>query len=56
MAATMVLTEDDLHGHLSPEMLVCLGYAASEQPLGMRPQGRITWQSLTDWERVPARR
>jgi nitroreductase len=46
----------NLPEHLSPEMLVCLGYAAAVQPSAMRPRSRITWQSLTDWERFPARR
>jgi len=39
--------------HLSPEMLVCLGYPAPGQPPGMRARARVTWQSLTDWERFP---
>lgn len=45
----------NLPGHLSPEMLVCLGYPAPVQPPGMRPRGRTTWQSLTDWERFATR-
>jgi nitroreductase len=44
----------NLPAGLSPEMLVCLGHAAPCQPAPMRPRGRITWQSLTDWERFPA--
>src|SRR5499427_10894801 len=43
----------NLPEHLSPEMFVCLGYAAPVQPSAMRPRSRITWQSLTDWERFP---
>ena len=39
--------------HLSPEMFVCLGYPAAVQPPGMRARARVTWQSLTDWERFP---
>jgi nitroreductase len=39
--------------HLSPEMFVCLGYPAPAQPPGMRAHARVTWQSLTDWERFP---
>jgi nitroreductase len=38
---------------LSPEMFVCLGYPAAVQPPGMRTRTRLTWQSLTDWERFP---
>ena len=41
--------------HLSPEMFVCLGYPAAVQPPGMRARARVTWQSLTDWERFPTR-
>jgi nitroreductase len=44
----------NLPGRLSPEMLVCLGHAAPQQPAVMRPRSRVTWQSLTDWERFPA--
>jgi nitroreductase len=43
----------NLPGHLSPELFVCLGYPAAVQPPGMRARGRVTWQSLTDWERFP---
>jgi nitroreductase len=43
----------NIPGHLSPEMFVCLGYPAAVQPPGMHPRGRVTWQSLTDWERFP---
>jgi nitroreductase len=45
----------NLPGHLSAEMFVCLGYPAPVQPPGIRPRGRVTWQSLTDWERFPTR-
>jgi nitroreductase len=43
----------NIPGHLSPEMLVCLGYPAAIQPPGMRARTRVSWQSLTDWERFP---
>lgn len=36
---------------LGPEMFVCLGHAAPTQPAGMPTRGRVTWQSLTQWER-----
>jgi nitroreductase len=49
-AVTQVL---NIPGHLSPEMFVCLGYPAAIQPPGMRARARVTWQSLTDWERFP---
>jgi nitroreductase len=41
---------------LSPEMLVCLGHPAPKQPPGMRTRGRVTWESLTQWERFPSAR
>jgi hypothetical protein len=43
-----------LPDHLSPEALVCLGHPAPDGPPPMRTRGRITWQSLTDWEAFPA--
>ena len=39
----------------SPEMFICLGHAAPVQPAGMRPRGNVTWQTLTHWERFPAK-
>lgn len=43
----------NLPANLSPEMLIYIGYAApkSKSQLPMRPKKRVTWQSLTDWER-----
>ena len=35
----------------SPELFVCLGRAAPAQPAGMRPRGKVTWRTLTRWER-----
>ena len=46
----------NLPDHLSPEMFVCLGYAAPVQPPAMRPRSTIAWRTLTDWERFPPRR
>ena len=43
----------NLPKHLSPEAFICLGYPAPGGPAPMRPWGKITWQSLTDWERFP---
>ncbi len=43
----------NLPAHLSPEMFICLGYAAPGGPPPMRPVGKLNWQSLTDWERFP---
>jgi nitroreductase len=38
---------------LSPEMFICLGYAAPHQPSAIRPRSPVTWQSLSHWERFP---
>lgn len=43
----------NLPQHLSPEMFICLGYADPAEPPPMRAWGKITWQSLVDWERFP---
>ena len=40
---------------LSPEMFICLGHAAPDQPQSMPPRGNVTWQTLTQWERFPSR-
>ena len=50
-AARAVLNVPD---GLSPEMFVCLGHPAPVQPAGMPARGRVTWQSLTQWERFPS--
>jgi nitroreductase len=43
----------NLPSNLSPEMIICIGYAApnSSSQLPMLPKKKVTWQSLTDWER-----
>jgi nitroreductase len=43
----------NLPPNLSPEMMICVGYAApkGESQLPMRKKGKTTWQSLTHWER-----
>jgi nitroreductase len=45
----------DLPDGWSPELFVCLGHAAPVQPAGMRSRGRVTWRSLTRWERFARR-
>ena len=45
----------DVPDDVSPELIVCLGYAAPNQPAPMRARNPVTWQALTDWERFPAR-
>ena len=49
-----VRTVLNLPAHLSPELFICLGHAAPGGPAPMRPSMRVTWQSLTDWERFPS--
>jgi nitroreductase len=34
-----------------PELIICLGQAASEQPPAMRRQGGARWEDLIQWER-----
>ncbi|MCK5314556.1 MAG: nitroreductase family protein [Anaerolineales bacterium] len=43
----------NLPPNLTPEIIVCIGYAAppGKSQLPMRPKKKVTWQSLTDWER-----
>jgi nitroreductase len=43
----------NLPDNLSPEMLICIGYAAppSKAQLPMLKKKKVTWQSLTHWER-----
>jgi nitroreductase len=44
----------NLPAHLTPELIVCLGYMDPHAPqVPMRGGPRITWQSLTHWERYP---
>jgi nitroreductase len=41
----------NLPKNLSPEIIVCIGYAAPRKQLPMRAKKKVTWQSLTNWER-----
>ena len=34
-----------------PELIICLGHAAREQPPAIRRQSRPRWDSLIQWER-----
>jgi nitroreductase len=43
----------NLPAGLSPEMFICLGFAAPRQPPAIRPRTPVTWQSLSHWERFP---
>ena len=49
-----VSTVLNLPEHLTPEMFITLGYAAPGGPPPMRSWGKLTWQSLVDWERFPS--
>jgi len=49
-----VSTVLNLPEHLTPEMFITLGYAAPSGPPPMRSWGKLTWQSLVDWERFPS--
>ncbi len=37
--------------NLSPEVIICIGLAAPKDQMAMIPKKKVTWQSLTDWER-----
>lgn len=37
--------------NLSPNMMVTIGHAAPKKQLPMRTKKKVTWQSLTDWDR-----
>lgn len=37
--------------NLSPEVIICIGHAAPKDQMAMIPKKKVTWQSLTDWER-----
>jgi nitroreductase len=39
----------DLPEGWSPELIVCLGHPAPDQPRPMTPGTRVTWQDLTRW-------
>ncbi len=41
----------NLPQRLSPELMVCIGHPAPRKQLPMRGKKKITWQSLTYWER-----
>jgi nitroreductase len=41
----------NLPERLSPELMVCLGHPAPSNQLPMRSKKKVTWQSLTDWDR-----
>ena len=36
---------------MRPELIICLGYAATEQPPAMRRRGGPRWDDLIQWER-----
>jgi nitroreductase len=46
-----VATILDLPAGVRPEMIICLGHPAAEQPPGMRRRGGPTWDELIQWDR-----
>jgi nitroreductase len=48
---TALATILNLPAGVRPELIICLGHAAGEQPPAMRRQGRPRWEELTQWER-----
>jgi nitroreductase len=48
---TALATILKLPAGVRPELIICLGHAATEQPPAMRRQGRPTWGSFIQWER-----
>ncbi len=41
----------NLPRNISPEVIVCVGHAAPKDQMPIVPKQKVTWQSLTDWER-----
>jgi nitroreductase len=48
---TALATILNLPTGVRPELIVCLGHAATGQPPAMRRQGGPTWDDLIQWER-----
>ncbi len=48
---TAVATILNLPAGIRPELIICLGQAAPQQPSGMRRQGGPSWDDLIQWER-----
>jgi nitroreductase len=48
---TALATVLKLPAGVRPELIVCLGHAATEQPPAMRRQGGPRWDDLIQWER-----
>lgn len=41
----------NIPSHLNPYLMIAIGHAAPEKQLPMRARKKVTWQSLTDWDR-----
>ena len=41
----------NLPEHLTPQLFVCIGYPAVKQKIVMKSKTKITWESMTVWER-----
>lgn len=48
---TALATILNLPAEVEPELIICLGHAATGQPPGMRRQGQPRWDDLIQWER-----
>jgi nitroreductase len=48
---TALATILKLPAGVRPELIVCLGHAASEQPSAMRRHGGPRWEDIIQWER-----
>jgi nitroreductase len=48
---TALATILKLPAGVGPELIICLGHAATEQPAAMRRQGGPRWDDLIQWER-----
>jgi nitroreductase len=48
---TALATILKLPAEVRPELIICLGYAAREQPPAMRRHGGPRWDDLIQWER-----
>ena len=48
---TALATVLNLPAGMRPELIICLGHAATEQPPAMRRQGAPRWDDLIQWER-----
>ena len=41
----------NLPNHLQPKVIICIGYKSRGRQIPMKARKKVTWQSLTDWDR-----